>query len=483
MKKTTLFIIILLLLCGTAWAQLYPNPTLPTPNIGNKEAINWQGGLFDSFYASSMMSTESRYSAGIFTSDIDEYLDVTLYDPYIGTFLFMGGYPGGNNVDDTDYLTGVGNPRYAVNFGFAKTLSCYYLGIYYGGSFVDAYGGFNEFYDETYSSSAWQNNLALFFGTPTIGAFRLDLLINTETNKIKIDDPGQEEFDKERVDPPSIALTWGGIKLAGFDPYITVGYRFARKETAGHEVSGSYKEASYTAESKFGIQAGVNYDICENSKVFGDISFVRAFAEKYSGDDEIIAGLDSGKYDGGWGIGLRAGYKRIFDFGKFSTGFSPGMVVAYTSDKYSDSAPAYSVLELCAGVDFGFKYQLHPILAFYSGASLQVFDWVTRRDSNSDDTEWFFGGFFWDNRKWNSTSSADNSYLGFGMTVTPINNLVIGAGLNTFLDKFVLVDLTRMSVETGEFFDRDKNNPNNTGTWLGSIFQDIKFDLTVSYKF
>ena len=484
MKKIILFCIVFLL-CSSVWAQLYPIPN-PGQDVldlipSGKEALNWRGGLFDSFYAPSVLSTESRYSAGIFTNDIDEYLDVTLYDPKIGTFLFMGGYPAGNSVNDTDNIT----HNYAVNFGFAKTINCYYFGIYYGGSLVDVGGGFKAYpasQNATYSSSTWQNNLAVILGSPFFGAFRFDLKMNTKTEKDLIDDTSLDQY---RKDAPSIALTWGGIKVYGFDPYITVGYKFAEKEVLGGPDSfGAYKEGTFTGGDKFGVQAGVNYDFNENSKVWGDISFVKAFSDKYSGDEEII-GADPSKELGGWGIGLRAAYKRIFNFGKISAGLSPGLFVAYTTDSYNHD-PSNDILEICTSVDLGLKYQHCAKLAFYTGASLQILDWVVSLHSDNDDSGWFLGGFAWDNRKWSTASllsSNATSYLGFGMTVTPVKNLIIGAGLNTFLDKFVVFDLKRMSIETGEFFDDTKNNPNNTGTWFGNLFNGIKFDLTVSYKF
>ena len=491
MKKILLSLVILFLLCGAVWAQLGP-----TPNPGlilflvripsGMDALNWEGGLFDSFYAPRVVSTESRYSAGIFGSDIDNYLDVSSYDPKIGTFFFLGAFPpgvdtltGDEYINHTDYLSG-GPSDYAISFGFAKTVNCYYFGVYYGGAMLRAaYGSYEDSgLTESYSSTLWQNNFTAIIGRPTIGAFRFDLQLNTSTEEVTVED---NSTDRYRLDPPSLALTYGGIKFGGFAPYITVGYKFGEKEVVGNTVSGSYKEGTYNAGGKLGVQAGVSYAFSGNSSISADVSFVKLFADKYSGDDEIVGGYKPFAYDGGWGIGLKTAYKLVFGKEKFQGGISPGIAAAYIRDPYRFDPWCDYLFELSSGLDLGLKYQHCPKFAFYTGASLQFFDWVLMNRGSADDKGWFFDGLRWDGRKWADPGTYSGSYLGFGLTFTPIKNLIIGTGLNTLIDRLFIVDFSRMTVESGDFFN--SNSPNNVGTWFGNLFREIKLDLTISYKF
>jgi len=504
MKKILLALLLSILFFSPVWAQLNPNPLgpdwyyLPDPHSG----LRWSDGfgLFDSFYAPPVMSTESRYSASIYDSDIDNYLDVNSHDPKIGTFFFLGGYPALNNVNNTSYITGYGFKDYAISFGFAKTINCSYLGIYYGGSLVYYSGGESHkspgSNDEDYIDTQWRNKLALLFSSPYIGALRFDMILDTGVVKDKIDN---DEYSKERVSAPSLALTWGGIKLFGMDPYITLGYKFPEKQIMGRDIPlTGYREATYTTGSYIGIQTGLNYDFKKNSSLRSDLSFVLALPDRYKGDPEMIVGVgtppvDPYKKGGGLGIGLRTAYEKGFTFGKFSFGLRPGLVLAYrnisgrTTETGIANGPTDHYFEVWTGTDLGIEFKASSKIAIYTGISLQLFDFVYNRYSDGKDKDafWIFDGIQGDTTRWAYSQKWDGTpvtnYLGFGLTITPNSHLEIGTGLNTILDRFFVVDLVNMSVSAGEFFDDRKEY--NVGSWMMGLFRGIKFDLTVSYKF
>jgi len=504
MKRIFFLLLAALVISGAAWAQMTEPgvPTVPSPlPLSNNipSAIReYQGGLFDAFDAVLTTSTEARYSAGIFGSDIDDYITVNWYDPEIGTFVFLGGFPSGNFVDQTDFVTP--NP-YTLNFGLGKTLSMFTLGVYYAGSLVDATGSDDGATKETKASdTAWKNQLAVLVGTKGFGAFRVDFILNTQT---KDSSYGGKQGNMSRIDAPSVALTWGGIQLLGMDPYVTVGYKFADKYIFSNESAAagiSHRESTYTAKSYLGFQAGVNYDLDANSSVSGDLAFKGVFGDSHKGDDVTAAtGKVNWTNGGGFGIGLRGSYKYTMDLGMVAFGFSPGLALGYVNTNNDVTGtpkgthPAPNYFQLASGVDLGIKVQPVEKVALFTGASLRLLDWRMLSYSGGKKTPgagdsaenkrsyWSLNGFAWDSDPWNSKGNKyGNSTLGFGMTLTPAQGLVFGCGLNTFLDKLFIISLTDLTVESGSFWGKDAGN---VGTFASYLFQDLVFDLTISYKF
>ena len=504
MKKIVFLLIVALVISGAVWAQIGPGfddpfagiPLPPIPSIGGSFA----GVFFDMFSAVPTSSTEARYSAWRFSSDVDDYIDVNYYDPKIGTFFFLGGFPQGNTVDKTDVLTeDNGSPfDYAVSFGFGKTLKAFYLGVYYGGSIVNAIGGKDGSSPNLkFSEYLWRNNLALLVGTHGYGAFRLDMILDTETASLKSD---SDPLAKTREYAPSFALTWGGIQLAGMDPYVTIGFAFPEKYTWG--LVSPTKKLTYQEGGGFALQAGINYDLSDTSSLSADMVVGGFFGEKLKGDKEAESTFDwvtetgsaTGKVNlktgGVFAIAAKVGYSQKLDFGKLAIGFKPKVTLGFlrnnnnVSGDVSQKNPSDNMFNLYGSMDMGFKFQANPKVALYTGASLQVLNYLRLSHSGGDpknkSKEWAFNGLAWDDSAWNG--GATNT-LGFGMTITPVKNLVIGCGLNTFLDKLFTINLREMKIESGDFFDQAKNDSGNIGGWAGYLFQDLTFDLTVSYKY
>jgi hypothetical protein len=499
MKKALFMAAAALIISGTVWGQNAAPPTT--------QAV--VDNIFDIGNAVPTMSTEARYSAGQFTTDVDNFIDVLNYNPAIGTFFFLGGFPdNGTNVNTTDVL----GSNSKISLGFAKTFGFGYLGLYYGGNLIRATGSHNEDKvgnDTTKtdtSNATWLNSLAVLYGTPNIGAFRLDLIENGAHNKSTTND----KITSETIDGPTLALTWGnalggsGEGNGGLKLYVTLGVTFPDQETTGDtNADGKYVyQLVENTGGKLFIQAGVEHD----SGLWGDLGFGFGFPDTQKGDeseDTYLGGGDpdkSIKYDvttaGGFEIGLRGGYQAAIDLGKVSVGVGPNLGLGFLFDekkvtgKIGDddqkSEPVNTAyFELNVGIDLGIKFQINEKFALYTGASLQILDWQTAGNygGNSDykpddkDNSWSFDGLQWQSAKWTGSNN-----LGFGLTFTPAENVVIGFGLNAWLDRLFSINLATMQFQTGTVWNQ---NFNNTGSWLGNLVfgSNVTFDLTVSVKF
>jgi hypothetical protein len=475
MKKILFLFITALVISGAVWGQ----GTTTAPGTG--AALS---GLFDHFNAVPTISTEARYSAGVFTSNVDNYIDIKKHDPKIGTFFFLGGYP-----SDKTHVESTYSIPYELSFGFGKTFNAFYVGVYYGGNIVRASGWYNpadsdsDINETAGSNTVWQNRLAVLVNLTNlgIGAFRFDLVMeNTETD---LETDKGNIISKTRSPSPSIALTWGGLKFAGFTPYATLGYRFPDLEISGG--GDPYKQITAAANGAFGAQLGGKYDLDSNSSVSADAAFIFNFADDYSGDMEDP--LKPYKEGGGWMAGLKLGYSLMLPLGKVSAGLKPALLVGYRSDSnettFPDAPklPSDNYLELAGKVDLGVKYQHNDLLTFYTGASLSLFNWITAShsggdaDNKDDSTAWRFNGLAWDTSKYTASN-----YLGFGLTITPAEGLIIGLGLNGLLDRLFYIDLQKMQVGTGSGFD--DSDANNVGDWATHFLRGLKFDITLSYK-
>ena len=492
MKKHVLLFAAALLINGFVCAQtgwyLSDPPNLPGELNDNtpsalRGGTGGLGGLSGTFYAIQTQSTNARYSVGMFTSDVDGIMDINYYKPKIGTFIFLGGYPANNSVDDTYPVT----PEHALSFGLGKTLGRFYLGVQYSGSLARAGGS------DSQTSAQWANNFAVLFGTPEAGAFRFDMKLNTDSRTTTKE--GSTEA-KRALAPPSFALTWGTRQFFGTEPYITFGMQFPEKYTYSDVSSKPYKEAAYASGYLFGFNAGVNRDVGERSAIWGELAFKKLFKGSFEGDkDAVPAGFFgtntmTGSGDtfslaagGAYGLSFRAAIKSVWEFGKFTLGFKPSAAIGFTIDDTGivNGDPGVNqyisdtLFELVTQLSLGVKFQASEKIYLFSGISLQVFDWRTRKrsaayigeSSRSSENDWLFNGFEWSSWHWASQNGVNA--LGYGMTITPIKNLVIGFGLNTILDKFFFFNLEAIRIEGGTIFDGE--------------FGKLQFDLTISYKF
>jgi len=92
------------------------------------------------------------------------------------------------------------------------------------------------------------------------------------------------------------------------------------------------------------------------------------------------------------------------------------------------------------------------------------------------ESEWQLSGIAWDPTRFTSSGN-----LGFGMTFTPVENIVIGAGINSVVDRLFTINLADMTADTGDWWD-DATWANNFVGAFTSLFSNLTFDLTVSVR-
>jgi hypothetical protein len=489
MKRIVLFLLVAMIAAGAVWGQAM------TPNSVDTKSAMKGVALWD-FFVDETKSTEKRYSAGIFGSYADDFLWFTGWDANVGTFLLLGGYPDVGNdykIDETNYLmTG----KYVLNFGFAKSFSKGYLGVYYGGDLVEASGsnngmdGSDNYWDSTVT---WKNRIAILYGREGLGGIRFDMLLDSSKYTDSYTDNKSDGF--KVTNAPSIAVGWGNSLANGMDVYAQLGYRFGNMTIDVNPADKAKKDTIWT-DARLALQAGIWKPLAvEGSSLSVDFVVGGVFGGTASGDYNY---KDTYYTKGGiFQIGAEAAYKQVIDVDKLSLGFKPIVGIGFTSDdsdSYIVGSKTLSDLrkrndfELTAGVDVGVKYQATDKIALYTGLGLTIFDWkaagyVEGKDdkydkNNNKDVKshaWHITGL-----EWNKKQLANQGHLGFGLTFAPTPNIVIGTGLNALLDKIVYVDLAHMQVGTGL-------NTNTSASELGwlsdNIFGGLKFDLTITAKF
>jgi len=470
MKKVVLFVMVTIFITSMAWGQAETRDLL-------------DGNVFDAFNVVPTESVESYTSFGVFGSMIDDFIHVNYFDPQVGTFAFMGG------IHDNSL-----NQSW-INFGFAKTFGFGYLGVYYGGHLVNAEGyrekldadnkDLNSLYEE--SEATWRNSIAVLFGTRNIGAFRLDLQIDSVTDYDNDNGSGETNINPGLL----FGITWGGVDFFGLNPYITLGVQLPTARIINAADDDTSRNKSYTRTDYsggfFGIQTGVDLD----SGIWGDLSLIFNFDNSSIG--EVAApGTGSTKVNRTWGGdgflgGIRVGYANTWDAGRLSFGIGPELRMAFGASTYyltdkenSDNnielkdSPTYTNFQLQAVFNTGLKFQVTEKFNLYTGLGLQFFDFqsgsmdLTSGKDKYHETEWLFDGIEW-----------ISGQLQFGLTFTPIEGLIIGADISSFLGRFFTVNPATMRAST--VFAN--SNANNTGDWATSFFRNLSFGLTVSYQF
>jgi hypothetical protein len=413
----------------------------------------------DDFNAVPTLSTENRYGAGLFTSDVDDFISVNDYDPDTGAFLFLGGFPAGGHVDDTDLLNGFSaRGDYAVSAGFAKSFSRFYLGVYLGGDIVDAQG--NSAGDNSNSTAAWNTRLAILVGLSRIGGLRLDMIMDDVTNQSSKSGSARTGSGEGIT----LALRWGNtlsIRSQDVDVHAVVGYKFPDYTLTSNPKIRTWSNARWLLNG--GIAWGLN-----------DISTLEADLTLGGDFGTLVSGAGSSSEPGGFGFAIDAGLSNSIEpVSGLELAFKPTLglgVYATDDDAITQTVDAESWFSLSMGFDAGLKAQLPGKLnkfTLITGLSFNIFEWtVDTIYANDLSANWAVSGI-----SWNDEALTSNGSLGLGTVFVPIDNLSIGFGLNFLLDRLVQFDLVKMQVRSGDFFTSvSSSNP-------------LTFDLTVSYKF
>jgi hypothetical protein len=477
MKKVFLLAMVALLISGMAWAQ----------SASTEDILG--GTVFDAFNVVPAESVELRLSRYVFSSMVDDYINVNFFDPEVGTFVFFGGFFNDNYMS---YLTNT-----QLSFGFARTLNNGYLGLYYGGNIVNASGGREKFdadnddlsYLETYHDAQWTNNLAVLYGTNNLGAFRFDLRLNTLNEYDNDSGEGVTSYDPGAL----IGLTWGGFELMGVASYITLGFQLPTQtifRSADEDKDDTIYKLTNSSGGFFGLQAGGSHD----SGIWGDLSLIFNFPTTVKGEVPSAGGgstdVDIVSFGDGFLAGLRVGYTNIMDLGRLAIGVIPEVNMGFsTSTAYFENkedkddprnqerkdSPTFTNFQLQALVNLGLKFSINEKFDLYTGLGLRFFDWqvggvsVSTNDGKDKTTAslWTFDGLEW----------LGSNNLRLGLTFKPVEGLIIGADMSSLLDNFIYINPTTMRVTVFA-----NPNSNNLGTWAASFVNNINLNLTVSYQ-
>jgi hypothetical protein len=465
--------------------------------------------LFDEmgdFDAVPTLSTESRYSAGVFGSYVDDFIGVNDFDPAIGTFLFLGGFPAigdGGNVDTTAVLTDTILNGYTLSAGFAKSFSKFYLGVYFGGNIVNA-NGTDDQGDraEKAGSSAtanWNTRLAVLFGTEKIGGIRLDLVMNEfdgtlqNNSMIAIEDT-TSYYDGENTAGTgtgiSLAVSWGRpivVREKDLPVHAKLGYHFPNYSL----VSSDPKREHYE-NAAWILNGGASYGLNDISTVEADLYVGGTLGSWDVGEDNVSNWGD-------FGVKLEAALANsISPVAGLEIGFTPNLGIGYynndpnvTGDNSADTYATTS-FEIALGLDAGIKARLpgqFNKFTMITGAGINIFDWTVTgvtggapspQKMAKGNSAWAIEGV-----SWNTDTLGPNNGLGIGTVLAPNDNLSIGFGLSTLLNNLLEVNLVEMSVTPGVFFTSEQPgiNGGNNGPFGGLFRNGVQFDLTVSYRF
>jgi len=498
MRRFLIFVIITLVICGNAWGQIPRDDKLFFDFY--EQYSNRYFNIFDLtdlYSAVPTISTEARYSALQFGSNVDSFIDTRGYNPAIGTFFFMGGFPSQDYISTTNYLTPgsqMSNPfgsfffpggSYAFSAGFGKTISDnIYIAAYFGGSLISAYGHKTDNVidpekADTYSYGIWRNNLAVLFGISDMG-FRLDLIMNNpESQTITIEDDKQQYIDRNFG--ISLALSWG-MGLGNFSPHAKFGLTLSDSTTITIDDG---KKMTRSPGGKWAFIAGTGYNLPSSGSVWTDFLLGGQFQGFLSGDSKEITDVDPFRGGGSFGIGVKSGYSNSFAAGKYILNYSPNIKIGSTylsqfneTLEGSENYPFHNFIDISLGMDIGLRFKPNNKFAFYTGVGLGFFEltyWnlvFGKDDYKSNEVHWQIYGIEWD-----SSRTLAGGELGFGMTFKPNDYVSIGFGLNSILDKLFQFNIRKMTIETGSFWNTDYDS---LASWASGFMDFSKLDLTIS---
>lgn len=519
MKKLVLFFMVALIAAGAVWGQVVPPVFF---GVNDLESA-YEKVEMGKFFVDKTVSTEKRYSAGIFSSYADDFIWFTGYDQKVGNFLLLGGYPSqeASTVEDTDNLA---TTPYTLNFGYGKSLkSGGYLGVYYGGNIVNASGTNNGLEKEDNaitSTSTWTNRLAILYGNEKIGGIRFDLLFeDTQYDENYVDGKPRGNPAQTVREAPRIAVGWGKTLAKETEFYVQLGYKFAEL-TVITDVDGKKKDTiwggvtitqnpplppSITIDSegnaKLALQAGIYKPLAKKDNTESSFSVDFLIGNIFGAQGEGDYLLEKGKFvQGGiFLLGADVGIKSVTTVGKFSFGFKPnvelGFVVNDTNSFLQGSEKTFDALkvvffELKPGVNFGIKYQFNQKFSLYSGVGLTIIDLQAGGYSEGKDQKYVkddlstlgYKSSAWkiDGLSWKNETLTTGGNLGFGLTYAPNKNIVIGAGLNALLDKIITFNLRDMTASTV----LNRSGSGSELEWIANnTISGLNLDLTISAKF
>jgi hypothetical protein len=359
------------------------------------------------------------------------------------------------------------------------------------------------------------------FGMASWGAIRLDLSVDTDTQSSRITDERSSidpTIERERG-PTTVGLTWGGMQIAGFNPYVTIGfrtadrlrYKFVHEIELGDPASPQIQVRTDTGSESSGGSLGLQLGVSHETGLWGDFSIGGNFNGRikeveYDRDWNVDTGRWVETRDeidlspgGVFAFGLRLGYYKTFDAGPVSFGFEPMVRLGYarTNLNVKDNLVAanntYKLaslnhFDLDTSLALGIKFQLSQKFALFTGAEIGLFNWRTASYSGGDEVViagvqvddlrsseriWEVNGVRW------GTGDSGGA-LRFGMTFEPTEGLIIGANFTGFINNLVRFEPGTV-MAPGPYWAAAQDSNNFIGA-LAALVPTSSIELTVSYQ-
>lgn len=416
-------------------------PGFPTDPPGMGDMSGLSGILRFDAARSGGISTEARSTGGLFSSDVDRIINPRFHNPDLGTFFFLSGdFNLDGNINQADRRT-------SVEAGFATNVGPLYLGAYYRGGIVDAFGyrerGHHphELPDWALYNATWQNNIALIVGILGMG-FRFDFIANNQTAAGHYDrGQGFDEINesvRRTSQGPVLALTWGA-NFGPLSPWARVGYRLA----ATYEFVSEGYNYRWREQLRFGealeLSAGTRFRFTPTQAVGAEFNFGSTFPQRESYSSEGMGETDfSTRRFGTTGFGLRAYYLQNVNAGIVALTVRPMLSSGITTRSndwdggtFSWSAPGDRWFTLTGHTDLGIRLRMTERFTLFGGTMLTLFNWTTWTQTGGDEqypareSAWRFDGVSW--------GLVNDNNVNLGLTFAPMEDLVIGVGMNSLI--------------------------------------------------
>ena len=348
-------------------------------------------------------TNQKSTSGGRFGGDIDNYMDTKgwggiAFDQH---FFFIGGR-----------YQGRVNPA----LGYATKLGDYYLGLYFRGTIVQG--------DNTHHNAPWDSNwdkdengsskftlndnVAVLFGVPQIGGFRLDWIASDETGTTG---PAFEKFkgvtrtyngetidfaEGEAAGSMGFVLSYGNTFAGKIKADAAVG--FATPDTltvTGGQVGTDAFKFTQSKDTKVYIKLGGGYTLNTTSSVDGDYSLTIMPGmewEQTKGSDET-----SRKDAGAFRQIINVNYSKTFNWDdKISMKIKPNVAFnifseqeVYETESASVDNGKQTTLTVIPTIALGVQYKATGRLSLYTGTTVTLFDLSSKTtEKGADGAAW-----------------------------------------------------------------------------------------------
>jgi hypothetical protein len=297
--------------------------------------------------------------------------------------------------------------------GYATRLGNFYLGAYFRGTVVQGINTtHNDPLDSNWdpdgngsSSFSLNDSVAVLFGAPNIGGFRLDwIAVDTDgTNgptfeKFKGDNT--KTYNSQNItnaegktaESMSFVLNYGNTFAGKYKVDAALG--FSTSDTVnvtGGQVGASVFKYTSSENSKFYFKAGGGYILNDTSSVDADYSLIIMPGAKW--EQTLGSVTTSETHNGNEQNIINIGYSKTFNWDdKITMNVKPGIKFdilseedVYETNSGSVDKGSQTTLNIVPSVAMGLRYKAAEKLTFYTGTTITLFDAVIKKGEKGSD--------------------------------------------------------------------------------------------------